>query len=382
MAAVSFAVAMGLTIDADATLVYDTPGTYFIKTTVNDNVLTENADAKVVVGTGGVIRGVEHSGPYAYPGAVKTRPGSLDVVGNGRIIAGLNSNAINMTGPGSVVTLRDHASITGDIYSAIPGFGSESGGMGRLFIQDQAVVNGNLIYGSYVRIQDQALIRGDIRNQGFTNVNLDMRGGTVAGTLSLGGLDDHRITLTGGSILGGVRGAPSYIEMTMSDGYIDNGLRTVGNLRASIRGGQIDGGISITPDSLSTSTLNITGGVFDTYDGEWLLAFSDSRHYGSWTGFSTLDISGGQFGYANAGDGLFIDEWVNFNIYGSDLVYSDGWLTGYLQDGNWFHSQLTFGSNWLGTFTIHNVPEPGTWALLAVGLMGMRFGRRRRGGRR
>jgi hypothetical protein len=209
-----------------------------------------------------------------------------------------------------------------------------------------------------------------------------MRGGTVAGTLSLGGLDDHRITLTGGSILGGVRGAPSYIEMTMSDGYIDNGLRTVGNLRASIRGGQIDGGISITPDSLSTSTLNITGGVFDTYDGEWLLAFSDSRHYGSWTGFSTLDISGGQFGYANAGDGLFIDEWVNFNIYGSDLVYSDGWLTGYLQDGNWFHSQLTFGSNWLGTFTIHNVPEPGTWALLAVGLMGMRFGRRRRGGRR
>ncbi|WP_129776941.1 PEP-CTERM sorting domain-containing protein [Peristeroidobacter soli] len=112
-----------------------------------------------------------------------------------------------------------------------------------------------------------------------------------------------------------------------------------------------------------------------------MLAFSDSRHYGSWTGFSTLDISGGQFGYANAGDGLFIDEWVNFNIYGSDLVYSDGWLTGYLQDGNWFHSQLTFGSNWLGTFAIHNVPEPGTWALLAVGLMGMRFGRRRRGGR-
>jgi hypothetical protein len=76
----------------------------------------------------------------------------------------------------------------------------------------------------------------------------------------------------------------------MSGGYIGDGFRTVGNLDAEFRGGQIDG------------------------------------------------------------NGLFIDEWGNFNIYGRDLIYSDGWLTGYLQDGNWFNNQLTFGSNWRGTF--------------------------------
>lgn len=26
------------------------------------------------------------------------------------------------------------------------------------------------------------------------------------------------------------------------------------------------------------------------------------------------------FGYANAGNGLFIDQWVNFNIHGRDLI--------------------------------------------------------------
>jgi hypothetical protein len=58
-------------------------------------------------------------------------------------------------------------------------------------------------------------------------------------------------------------------------------------------------------------------------------------------------------------------------------VYSDGWLAGYLQDGSWFNNQLTFGDNWHGIFTIHNVPEPGTWGMLAVGLIGMGFARRR-----
>lgn len=364
--------------EANATILYDTAGTYSINTSVNDNVLIDAPEAKVVVGNGAVIRGVEHTGPYAFPGAVKARSGSLEVTGNGRIIAGENSNAINMTGFRSVVTLRDHASITGDISSANPSLGDEWGGFGRLFIQDFAVVNGNLSYGSFVRIQDHALILGDVRNYGYTNVNLDMRGGTVMGALRLGGLDDHRLTMSGGSILGGIRGAPSYIEMTLLDGYIGSGIHTVGSLNADIQGGQVDGGISMTQDSVARSELNISGGIFDTYDGEWLLAFSDTHTYNSYTYFSTLNIFGGQFGYANAGNGLFIDEWVNFNIYGRDLVYSNGWLTGYLLDGNWFNSQLTLGSNWRGAFTIHNVSEPSAWALFAVGLVGMGFARRRR----
>lgn len=144
----------------------------------------------------------------------------------------------------------------------------------------------------------------------------------------------------------------------MSGGYIGDGFRTVGNLDAEFRGGQIDGGISVTQNSLNPSELSVTGGVFDTYNGNWLLEFSDAHRYGNWTGFSTLDIAGGQFGYASAGNGLFFDEWVNFNIYGRDLIYSDGWLTGYLQDGNWFNNQLTFGSNWRGTLRFTTCLSP------------------------
>ena len=75
---------------------------------------------------------------------------------------------------------------------------------------------------------------------------------------------------------------------------------------------------------------------------------------------------------------LDIDEWVNFSTFGRNLVYSNGWLTGFLQDGSWFNNQLTFGANWHGTFSIHNVPEPGTLGLLAgcliaLGLAGRRM---------
>jgi hypothetical protein len=170
-------VAMGALADANATILYDTAGAYFIDTTVNENVRVENADAHLVIGNGGVVRGVAGGGPF--PGAVRTRLGSLEVVGDGRIIAGGNLNALDMTSTGALVTLRDHAAITGNIYSGSPGYGSESSGAARLFIQDHAVVNGNLTYGGFVRIQDQALILGNVSGQGFTNLNLELWGGTA-----------------------------------------------------------------------------------------------------------------------------------------------------------------------------------------------------------
>lgn len=376
--AAGMTVALGLFASAEATILYDTAGTYHINTVINDNVLTDHAEAHVVLGNGGVIRGAELPNPGAFPGAIRTRRGSLEVTGNGRIIAAPNQSAISMTGGGSVVTLRDHASITGDISSALPGLSDEKTSLGRLYIQDYAVVNGSLIYGSFVRIQDHALILGDVRGFGNTNVNLEMRGGTVAGALRLGGLDDHRVNMSGGSILGGFRGNPSYVEMTMTGGYIDQGFSTIGNIDADFRGGQIDGGISIMQGFIGASELDISGEIYDTYDGQWLLAFSDMHRPQDVPFYSTLNIFGGQFGYANAGNGLFIDEWVNFSIFGRDLVYSNGWLTGFLQDGSWFNNQLTFGANWRGTFSIYNVPEPSTLGLLAGCLIALGLAGRRR----
>src|SRR5687768_5825690 len=74
---------------------------------------------------------------------------------------------------------------------------------------------------------------------------------------------------------------------------------------------------------IGASELDISGGIYDTYDGQWLLAFSDMHRPQDVPFYSTLNIFGGQFGYANAGNGLFIDEWVNFSIFGRDLVYSN-----------------------------------------------------------
>jgi hypothetical protein len=371
--------ALGLFSTANATIVYDTAGTYLIDNVVNDNVLTDNSNVHVVVGNGGVIRGVDGPDPGAFPGAIRTRRGNLDVVGNGRIVAAPNQSAISMSGAGSVVRLRDRASVVGDITSlfTLPGYDDEKTALGRLYVEDQAVVNGNLIYANFVRIQDQALIHGDVQGAFNATMTLDMRGGTVAGALRLGGLDDHRVNMSGGSILGGFRGLPSYVEMTMTGGYIDQGFRTIGNLDAEFFDGRIDGGISLLPNSIGSSELDIFGGIYDTYDGEWLLAFSDTHTFGGTGQFSNLNIFGGQFGYASAGDGFFIDEWVNFSIHGRDLVYSNGWLTGYLQDGSWFSNALTFGNNWHGSFTIHNVPEPGTWGMFVACLIGLRLARRR-----
>jgi hypothetical protein len=41
-----------------------------------------------------------------------------------------------------------------------------------------------------------------------------------------------------------------------------------------------------------------------------------------------LPLNSGEYPSRSATEyGFFIDEWVNFNIHGSDLIYSDGWVT-------------------------------------------------------
>jgi hypothetical protein len=188
----------------------------------------------------------------------------------------------------------------------------------------------------------------------------------------LGAGNTMALNMDGGAILGGVRGIWGNLDLQMSGGTIDGGLWTGATVNGEISGGRINDGVLIT--SRYGSNLRITGGQFDSSLDNWLFQFAGELGVDGQSGL--LEIWGGQFGYASAGRGFLIDDLMSFSVFGRDLVYSNGWLTGYLSDGSWFSNALTFGSNWQGIFTIHNVPEPETIGLFLVGLVGVTVARR------
>jgi hypothetical protein len=371
--------ALGLLVNfatAGATIIHDTPTTLVVHEVLNDNVVVNNSEAKLVVATGGVVRGGDP--------AVRLRAGEVDVTGTGRVIAGprqppnthLPPQAMwlgDFSGRSSTVRLQDQATVVGEIFSDLSsGWKDESASI-KLYLQDQAMVDGGINYSGYLRIEDQALVRGSIGNAVNGNIGIDMSGGLVTGVVRLGAGNAMSLNMDGGAILGGVRGIWGDLDLQMSGGTIDGGLWTGAAVNGEISGGRINDGVLI--ESRYAGDLRITGGQFDTSLDDWLFQFANEPGLGGGQA-GLLEIWGGQFGYAGAGQGFLIDDLMNFSIHGRDLVYSDGWLTGYLSDGSWFSNALTFGSNWQGTFTIHNVPEPETIGLLLAGLIGMTLARR------
>jgi hypothetical protein len=360
---------------AGATIIHDTPTTWVLDEVLNDNVVVDHSEAKLIVTSGGVVHGGET--------AVRVRAGELDVTGTGRVIATprlppnthLPPQAMwlgDWSGRSTTVRLQDRATVVGEIYSDLSSGWMDESASVRLYLQDQSMVNGSINYSGYLRIEDQALVRGSIGNAVNGNIGIDMSGGIVTGGVRLGAGNAMALNMDGGAILGGVSGIWGDLDLRMTGGTIDGGLWTGATVEGEISGGRIDDGILIA--SRYGSDLRITGGQFDTSLDNWLVQFAGERGSVGMSGL--LDIWGGQFGYAGAGRGFLIDDLMSFSIHGRDLAYSNGWLTGYLSDGSWFSNALTFGSNWQGTFTIHNVPEPETLALFLAGLVGMTLARR------
>ena len=362
-------------------------GSFGINGTVNDNVLLEN-HSHLTIGTGGIVRGTDDpSLPSWGDGAIRTSnssSNSITVEGNGRVIAGSDQHALNLGNLGSVVRLKDNAFIDGNIFNdgVSPGWYDEDRSLHRLYLSDNARVDGNVQFPGWVHMSGNSLITGNVTAAFSSNISFNIEGGTVEGSLALGGYDDHEVNVSGGSILGGLRAVPALIDLTMTGGYIGGaGITGYGTLLdATVSGGRIDGGLSIYADRYGPSHISFTGGQIDADARDWLVSLTGHTLY---TNDSSLQISGGQFGYAEAGQGLFLDYGVDFDIFGWGLHYNDGLLSGYLSDGNWFSSALNFGSNWRGAFRIHDVqvPEPGTASLLLVGLAAAMFRRRSRSDR-
>ena len=361
---------------AQATVIFS-GGSFGINGTVNDNILLEN-QSHLTIGTGGVVRGVDDPAlPMYGDGAIRTSnssSNSITVEGSGRVIAGSDQHALNLGNLGSVVRIKDNAFIDGNIFSdgVSPGWRSEADSWHRLYLSDNARVDGNVTFAGYAQMSGNSIITGNVGPLINSNINFNLSGGTVQGSLALGGYDDHIVNISGGSILGGMRTVPALIDFNMTGGYI-GGAGIVGSgtlLDAAISGGRIDGGLSIYADRYGPSHISFMGGQIDADVGDWLISIAGHTLY---TNYSSLEITGGQFGYSEAGQGVFLDYGVNFDIFGWGLHYNDGLLSGYLSDGNWFSSALNFGSNWRGEFRIHDVqvPEPGTAALLLIGLAAM-----------
>jgi hypothetical protein len=354
--------ATGCASGANATIIYNTPGTTNVTTTVIDNVIVDNAGRTVNVGTGGTIRGVSDPSLGIYNAAVRTRAGTLNVNGTGRVIAAAGQDAISMTGNPSVVRLSNYARVSGNIVNefTLPGWRSESTSLVKLYLEDNARVTGNIRYAGYMRIEDSAQVVGSIINPSNGSYSLDMRGGLVTGQVQMGGLNDYVFNMSGGTIFGGVRGAAGYVDMIMTGGTIHNGFQTGDAVTADIFGGSINGGLDFTNNTGAASHITIDGGQFNATAGDYLFSMSH-QPFGP-GGSASLDIYGGEFGYVESGLGFFLDYLVDFSIYGWDLTYTGGVLSGYLLDGNWFSNAFTFGADWAGTFNIHNLISPLTMA--------------------
>ena len=342
---------------AHATVMYSSAGNYFIHTPLNDNIHLDDNGAIVTVELQGMVLGLDTLTPWYRESAARVQRGTLNVIGGSRIIAGLNQYAIEMTTSGqSDVRIGGRSAIHGNIKADMaPIWNNEATAVQRLYLQESAVVSGNVIYSGYMRLQDQAVVAGNIENAMHANLRVDITGGFVSGSVELGGLDHHMVYMTGGAISGALRGHPSFVQLDLRGGYIRQGLRSIGTVDGLIRGGYIDGGVSISNGVSGGSDLRVRGGRFETVAGDWL--FSVTEDYPDAIP-GTLSICGGQFGYSEAGTGLRIDGNTSLAVYGAGLTYSGGQLTGMLQDGSNINVPLTFGPSWSGTFTLHTVAAP------------------------
>jgi hypothetical protein len=346
-----------LSAPAHATVLYSSAGNYFIQTPLNDNIHLDNTGAIVTVELQGRVLGLDTLTPSYRESAARVARGTLNTIGATRIVAGLNQYAIEMTSTSqSNVHIGGRSTIHGDIKADMaPIWGDEATATQRLYLKDASVVSGNVIYSGYLRLQDQAVVAGNIESVMNGNLRVDIIGGFVSGSVELGGLDHHTVYMTGGAISGTLRGHPSFVQLDLRGGYIRQGLRSVGTIDGVIRGGYIDGGVSINNSVNGGTNLSVRGGRFETTAGDWL--FSVSEDYADAVP-ATLSICGGQFGYSEPGTGLRVDGDTSLSVYGAGLSYAAGQLTGTLQDGSTINVPLSFGPSWSGTFTLHTVPAP------------------------
>lgn len=358
LAATCAAVCTVFSGSANATILYNSPGSYFITSVVNDNIHVDHSAAIVTIDANGMVRGLDTLAPTYWEAAARVQRGALNVIGNARIIAGMNQRAIEMSSSsGSEVHIGGRALIHGNIKSEMALIWADpASATHRLYLEGNAVVSGTVLYGGYLQLKNSAVVSGNVQSAMNANMRMDMTGGFVSGSVLLGGLDTHIFNMSAGTISGTLGGPPSYIDLDLRGGYIRQGLVSRAAIDGLIRGGNIDGGVDIRNDVAGGSNLSVRGGRIDTVAGGRLFALTESY---SDSVPSTLKICGGQFGYSEEGTGMLIDGNTSLEVHGAGLTYTGGRLKGTLQDGSSIDVALSFGPSWSGTFNLVAVATPG-----------------------
>jgi PEP-CTERM motif len=209
--------------------------------------------------------------------------------------------------------------------------------------------------------------RGVLSPPNTINISGGLIDGWIWGTGGLARSTD--LTISGGLITGGIvfgGGAGSLGTVTITDGVIEGHIAlemaTVdGSPGVAISGGTFGGTILLHYGTEGT----ISGGTFSNPDGD-IIHLRDN---------GILNITGGLFDV-----GTF---WVHggvMNVFGTDLDFTDGHLTGFLADGN--QISLIAGELFTGELHLIDVPEPSTLTLLGIALVALGWvGRSKKKGR-
>ena len=375
---------------ASANLLIDDGGEHEFNFPTLVSVLLNNNSALNIGSGGSIVGDGTNLATFLSRGALSSLPGSnssIRVFGDGHIFAGGDRYAIARAFAGNLF-LAGNSAVTGDIFgyaTVSPPFGSAL----QTFIANNARVEGNIFSDGRIRISDNAVITGNLF-EANGGIALDMDGGTIMGHVGAGSLVGHSALITGGSILGGYGGNSSNIDFSIHGGQIDGGWSVYSqDMLVEVRGGEINGGMRFSGNVDTNSTgdqVSLFSGAINAAAGEWLLDFASSFDLGDATSFdcsantSRFDIWGGQLGAGSAGNGIRLDVCATLDVYGTNLSYSGGLLSGFLADGSLLNVSVTEESRWSGAVRLHDtaVPEPGTLGLLGVALGAMAMTRRRR----
>jgi hypothetical protein len=266
---------------------------------------------------------------YAVPGTAvvgrdsmgRNSSPTIDFVagGSSQTLLSYNRSALNVAGgAASFAFLFDSSTIN-----------ISEGGVGSLYAYDSSVVN--VVSGS----------GGMIEAYGSNRVTIT--GGTFGGVFTSGGT----VNMSGGTIWGSLSASDSVVNL--SAGLITNIV------------------------DFSDCTVNVSGGatgyVYSFGKGNFTVTGGDLSGLNIY-GTSLFNIYGGSFS-----DGIRADNDSIVNLYGHDLALAnpvpDGPfatqydLTGTLSDGTILAMQVFEEDN--GQILLHEVPEPGSLALLFAG---------------